>query len=210
MSAVLAYGGTAYVVAQQPTFLSHPALTPDGKEMVFSYEGDLWKVASQGGVAVRLTGMEGNEINPRISPDGKWLAFSANQNGNMDVYVMPLAGGDIRQLTAHDASDEVDSWSWDSKTLYFTSTRYNRMGGYQVSVDGGTATRLFPHFLITSAGSFLHHQESFCSTIAGKDIVRQTASAIKERSTQISAPIIPKQKSFNNIQTTSEKTYGQR
>ncbi|WP_343562708.1 S41 family peptidase [Sphingobacterium sp.] len=146
LSAVLAYGGTAYVVAQQPTFLSHPALTPDGKEMVFSYEGDLWKVASQGGVAVRLTGMEGNEINPRISPDGKWLAFSANQNGNMDVYVMPLAGGDIRQLTAHDALDEVDSWSWDSKSLYFTSTRYNRMGGYQVSVEGGTATRLFPHF----------------------------------------------------------------
>lgn len=146
LSAVLAYGGTAYVVAQQPTFLSHPTLTPDGKEMVFSYEGDLWKVASQGGVAVRLTGMEGNEINPRISPDGKWLAFSANQNGNMDIYVMPLGGGDIRQLTAHDASDEVDSWSWDSKTLYFTSTRYNRMGGYQVSLEGGTATRLFPHF----------------------------------------------------------------
>ena len=146
LSTVLAYGGAAYVVAQQPTFLSHPTLTPDGKEMVFSYEGDLWKVDSQGGIAVRLTGMEGNEINPRISPDGKWLAFSGNQNGNMDVYVMPLAGGDIRQLTAHDASDEVDSWSWDSQTLFFTSTRYNRMGAYQLPLTGGTATRLFPHF----------------------------------------------------------------
>jgi len=123
LSTVLAYAGIACAIAQQPTFLSHPTLSPDGKEMVFSYEGDLWKVGSQGGVAVRLTGMEGNEINPRISPDGKWLAFSANQNGNMDVYVMPLAGGDIRQLTTHDASDEVDSWSWDSKSLYFTSSR---------------------------------------------------------------------------------------
>lgn len=145
LSTVLAYAGTTCVIAQQPTFLSHPTLSPDGKEMVFSYEGDLWKVGSQGGVAVRLTGMEGNEINPRISPDGKWLAFSANQNGNMDVYVMPLAGGDIRQLTSHDASDEVDSWSWDSKSLYFTSSRYNRMSAYQVALDGGTATRLFPH-----------------------------------------------------------------
>ncbi|WP_312185595.1 S41 family peptidase [Sphingobacterium sp.] len=145
LSTVLAFGGTFCVIAQQPTFLSHPTLSPDGKEMIFSYEGDLWKVESQGGVAVRLTGMEGNEINPRISPDGKWLAFSANQNGNMDVFVMPLAGGDIRQLTSHDGSDEVDSWSWDSKSLYFTSTRYNRMSAYQVSLHGGTATRLFPH-----------------------------------------------------------------
>ncbi|MDM1296103.1 PD40 domain-containing protein [Sphingobacterium sp. N143] len=145
LSTVLISSGAVPVVAQQPTFLSHPTLTPDAKEMVFSYEGDLWKVASQGGVAVRLTGMEGNEVNPRISPDGKWLAFSASQNGNMDVYVMPLTGGDIRQLTTHESSDEVDSWSWDSKSLFFTSTRYNRMSSYQVPLDGGTATRIFPH-----------------------------------------------------------------
>lgn len=145
LSILLGFAGTASVIAQQPIFLSHPTLSPDGKEMVFSYEGDLWKVGSQGGVAVRLTGMEGNEINPRISPDGKWLAFSANQNGNMDIYVMPLTGGDIRQLTYHDASDEVDSWSWDSKSLYFTSSRYNRMSAFQVALNGGTATRLFPH-----------------------------------------------------------------
>lgn len=152
LSTALTCLGAADTVAQQPTFLSHPTLTPDGKEIVFSYEGDLWKVESRGGFAVRLTGMEGNEINPRISPDGKWLAFSADQNGNMDVYVMPLAGGDIRQLTAHDAADEVDSWSWDSKTIYFTSTRYNRMGGYQVPLKGGTATRLFPHFFNYTSG----------------------------------------------------------
>ncbi|WP_447770671.1 S41 family peptidase [Sphingobacterium faecium] len=139
--------GTALTFAQQqPTFLSHPTLSPDGKILVFSFEGDLWKVESEGGVAVRLTGMEGNEINPRISPDGKQLAFSANQNGNMDVYVMPLAGGDIRQLTYHEGADEIDSWSWDSKTLYFTSSRYNRMSSYQVAATGGTAKRLFPHY----------------------------------------------------------------
>ncbi|QQD15206.1 S41 family peptidase [Sphingobacterium sp. UDSM-2020] len=143
----LALGGTMHAFAQQqPTFLSHPTLSPDGKVLVFSFEGDLWKVESEGGVAVRLTGMEGNEINPRISPDGKQLAFSANQNGNMDVYIMPLAGGDIRQITHHDGADEVDSWSWDSKTLYFTSTRYNRMSSYQVDATGGTAKRLFPHY----------------------------------------------------------------
>ncbi|AIM35338.1 peptidase S41 [Sphingobacterium sp. ML3W] len=147
MGACLAFsGGTFAYGQQQPTFLSHPTLSPDGKVLVFSFEGDLWKVAVEGGVAVRLTGMEGNEINPRISPDGKQLAFSANQNGNMDIYIMPLAGGDIRQLTHHEGSDEIDSWSWDSKSVYFTSTRYNRMSSYQVSATGGTAKRLFPHF----------------------------------------------------------------
>ncbi|MGO1520555.1 MAG: S41 family peptidase, partial [Sphingobacterium sp.] len=83
---------------------------------------------------------------PRISPDGQWLAFSADQNGNMDVYVMPFDGGEVRQLTYHESSDEVDSWSWDGKNLYFTSGRANRLSSYKVSVEGGTPKRIFPHF----------------------------------------------------------------
>ena len=96
--------------------------------------------------------MRGDEIAPRISPDGKWLAFSANQSGNFDVYIMPLAGGDIRQLTHHDATDEVDSWSWDSQTIYFTSGRYNRFTSYSVGINGGTAKRLFAHNFNTIHG----------------------------------------------------------
>lgn len=136
----------SWTMAQQPSFLSYPTLSPDGSTLVFSYEGDLWKVPSEGGPALRLTAMDGNEISPRISPDGQWLAFSSNQNGNMDVYIMPLGGGDIQQLTYHDGSDEVDSWSWDSKTIYFTSSRYNRFSSYKVRREGGTASRVFPHY----------------------------------------------------------------
>lgn len=141
-------------VSAQPTpaFLSHPTLSPDGNTLVFSYEGDLWKVSAAGGQALRLTAMPGDETVPRISPDGKWLAFSSNQFGNADVYVMPLAGGDIRQLTFHDAADEVDSWSWDCQTIYFTSGRYNRFSTYTVNVQGGTARRLFPHYFNTIHG----------------------------------------------------------
>lgn len=139
-------------LSQSPTFVSHPTLTPDGKTIVFSYEEDLWKVPVTGGQALRLTAMRGIERSPRISPDGKWLAFSANQFGNFDVYVMPLEGGEVIQLTHHDAADEVDSWSWDSKTIYFTSGRYNRFTAYSVPVTGGTAKRLFPHFFNTIHG----------------------------------------------------------
>ncbi|MFD1769183.1 S41 family peptidase [Sphingobacterium suaedae] len=142
----LSLGFLPSTMAQQPSFLSHPALSPDGKIMVFSFEGDLWRVGSDGGTALRLTAMDGNEVSPRISPDGQWLAFSSNQNGNMDVYVMPLMGGDIQQLTYHDSGDEVDSWSWDSQYIYFTSSRYNRLSSYKVRKTGGTAERVFAHF----------------------------------------------------------------
>lgn len=132
-----------------PSFLSYPTLSPDGSTMVFAYNGDLWRVPTDGGLALRLTAMTGNELAPRISPDGKWLAFSADQNGNMDVYLMPLEGGDIKQLTFHEAGDVVDSWSWDSKSIYFTSSRYNNFSSYQVNIEGGTATRVFGHYFNT-------------------------------------------------------------
>ncbi|SEM95489.1 C-terminal processing protease CtpA/Prc, contains a PDZ domain [bacterium A37T11] len=138
--------------AQQPVyFTTYPALSPDGQTVVFSYEGDLWKASVDDGEATRLTAMQGTEIDPRISPDGKWLAFSSEQLGNYDVYLMPLAGGDIRQLTYHDAADEVDSWSWDSKTIYFTSGRYNSYSAYKVGINGGTATRIFGNYF-----NFIH------------------------------------------------------
>ena len=100
-------------------FLTDPTLSPDGENIVFVYEKDLWQVSANGGVANRLTGMEGAESNPRFSPDGNWIAFSSEQNGNADVYIMPVQGGEIKQLTFHDANDFVDGWSWDSKFVHF-------------------------------------------------------------------------------------------
>lgn len=87
--------------------------------------------------------MDGHETRPRVSPDGKWLAFSANQFGSSDVYVMPVAGGDIQRLSWHEASDDVECWSWDSQRIYFTSSRYNRISTYSVAVGGGTPDACF-------------------------------------------------------------------
>lgn len=150
---VLAFtAGIPLLNAQSVYFASYPTLTPDAGTVIFTYEGDLWKTGISGGTATRLTAMAGEETNPKVSPDGKWIAFSSSQSGNNDVYVMPAAGGDIRQLTFHDASDEVDSWSWDSKTIYFTSGRYNSFAGYKVQVTGGTPVRLFGNYFNT-----VHH-----------------------------------------------------
>jgi tricorn protease len=142
----------ALAQSREVYFTSNPTLTPDGKTVIFSFEGDLWKADLNNPAATRLTAMQGEETSPRVSPDGQWLAFSSNQYGNNDVYVMPMAGGDIKQLTWHDATDEVDSWSWDSKSIYFTSGRYNSFSEYKVNRDGGTPTRLFGNYFNTIHG----------------------------------------------------------
>ncbi|MFC3199162.1 S41 family peptidase [Parapedobacter deserti] len=148
--ALLVFSLTAFAQGDV-RFMTYPALSPDGSTVVFSQGGDLWKADAGGGLATRLTAMDGSEIKPRISPDGKWLAFSANQSGNYNVYLMPLQGGEVVQLTHHEGHDEVDGWSWDSSTIYFTSTRYNRYSAYKVTIKGGTAERLFGHYF-----NFIH------------------------------------------------------
>ncbi|MCA6448522.1 MAG: PD40 domain-containing protein [Chitinophagaceae bacterium] len=130
-----------------PAFLSNPCLSPDAQTVVFSFEGDLWKASVKDGMATRITAMQGYETNPRISPDGKWIAFTGRQFGNADVFIMPLAGGDIKQLTFHSGGDIVNNWSWDSKKIYFTSNRTGNISAFSVSIDGGTPERLFgDHF----------------------------------------------------------------
>jgi len=131
---------------ETPVFANDPALSPDGSQLLFSYSGDLWQVATTGGAAARITALEGAESHPKISPDGKWIAFSSAQKGNNDVYVMSVDGGPIKQLTFNAANDEVANWSWDNETIYFTSNRYNRGTAFTVDKDGGTPKRVVDNY----------------------------------------------------------------
>ncbi len=142
---LLLIGVTFLAKAQyQPVyFTAFPTIDPAEENIVFVLKGDLWQVPVSGGNAVRLTALEGQETLPRFSPDGKWLAFTSDQFGNDDVFLMERNGGAIRQLTFHDASDQVASWSWDSQSIYFTSARYNRHSSYRVNIAGGTPERVF-------------------------------------------------------------------
>lgn len=155
---LLILGKMTLAQTQEIYFASFPTLTPDGKTAIFSYEGDLWKINLNQKVqtATRITAMQGIETRPKVSPDGKWLAFSANQYGNTDVFLMPLEGGEIKQLTFHDGFDHVESWSWDSKWIYFSSSRFNRYSGYKVSLTGGTPQRIFNHYFHTVHHLFEH------------------------------------------------------
>ena len=73
--------------------------TVNGNQIVFSYAGDLYSVPATGGDAKRLTSHLGYEIFPRLSPDGKEIAFTGQYDGNTEVYLMPSNGGEPKRLT---------------------------------------------------------------------------------------------------------------
>jgi len=131
--------------ADKPTQgLRYPSLTPDGKQVVFGYRGDIWIKALDGkSHAVRLTLHEAQDTLPRVSPDGKQIAFSSRRNGSYDVFLTSVDGGVPKQITFHSASEAVCDWSPDGKRVLFISERDGgRMDLYEVSVDGGTPRRV--------------------------------------------------------------------
>ncbi len=114
--------------AEDIQFARHPALTPDGGEIIFSHAGDLWRVPRAGGKARRITAHPADDRYPVVSPDGRWLAFASAREGagSTDVHVMPLAGGPVRRVTFDSSLDRPVSWSRDGETVFFLSTRANR------------------------------------------------------------------------------------
>jgi tricorn protease len=97
--------------------------TVSATEIAFAYANNLWVVERAGGVARRLTSFQGQTTNPHFSPDGKWLAFSAEYAGNTDVYVVAAEGGEPKRLTWHPGNDTVQGWTPDGKAVLFTSAR---------------------------------------------------------------------------------------
>jgi len=91
--------------------------------VVFSYAGDLWTAARAGGAARRLTSGAGEKLYAKFSPDGKWIAFTAEYDGNPDVYVVPSDGGEPQRLTFHPSRDIVLGWTPDGKNILFRSDR---------------------------------------------------------------------------------------
>jgi tricorn protease len=119
--------------------------------VAFVYAGDIWTVDARGGDAKRLTSHEGLELFPKISPDGKWIAFSGEYSGSRQVFVMPATGGTPRQLTWYNSvgimpprggwDDVVLDWTPDSRQILIRANRTTfgeRNGRYfLVSPDGG-------------------------------------------------------------------------
>jgi len=135
----------------QTKLLRFPAI--HGDRVVFTYAGDIWQAPVTGGTATRLTAHAGLELFARFSPDGKWIAFTGQYDGDEQVYVVPATGGVPKQLTYYPArgpltprwgwDNQVYDWTRDGKAILFRSLRDSWTLGedhlYTVPATGGPA-----------------------------------------------------------------------
>jgi dipeptidyl aminopeptidase/acylaminoacyl peptidase len=112
--------GCASRSEETPMLVQAPTLSKT--EIVFAYGGYLWSVSREGGNARQLT-TGGHESGPEFSPDGKWIAFTGEYDGNADAFVMAAEGGEPKRLTWHPGADVVVGWTPDSKKVLFRSAR---------------------------------------------------------------------------------------
>jgi tricorn protease len=115
-------------------------------EIAFVYGGNIWVALKSGGTATRLSAPRGSEQFPRFSPDGTQIAFTANYDGNVDIYLMPVGGGEPRRITHHGGSERLLGWYPDGHSLLFAShmaaftDRVAQL--FKVSAQGGLPEKL--------------------------------------------------------------------
>lgn len=130
---------------------------PQGHRIVFVADGNIWSVADAGGTAVRLTSAQGQDMFPRVSPDGKWIAYTEASNAGTDIWVIPANGGAARRLTFHPTVEAgtggrhgpdnmVLTWTCDSKYVVYLTKRDQWNGWtqnmYKVPVAGGLPIKM--------------------------------------------------------------------
>lgn len=106
-----------------PGWLRYSAISPDGKTIVFTYKGDLYRVPAAGGTATALTVHEAHDFMPVWSHDGKSIAFASDRYGNFDIFVIPAEGGEAKRVTYHSAQEYPYEFSTDNQHIIFGSSR---------------------------------------------------------------------------------------
>ena len=152
--ALLMAGGAVVAEAEEARLLRFPAT--NGKDVVFTYAGDLYRVPIAGGQAQRLTSHVGTEMFARFSPDGESIAFTAQYDGNTEVYLMPKTGGEPMRLT-YTATNERDdigdrmgpnnivmTWTRDGKNILYRNRISDGFSGklWSVSKEGDMPEQL--------------------------------------------------------------------
>jgi tricorn protease len=132
--------GAQYQASAATRLLRTPSV--NARHIAFAYANNIWVVERAGGMARRLTSFQGQTQNPRLSPDGSMVAFSAEYAGNTDVYTVPVEGGQPKRLTWHPGGDVVQGWTPDGRSVVYTSARATHAPSgaprfWTVPVDGG-------------------------------------------------------------------------
>ncbi len=139
-------------VAAEVDLARHPALSPDGATLVFSWRGDLWKAPAAGGAAVRLTSSPGHETRSGFTPDGTRIVFESDRDGLRNLWSMTVDGGDLRAVTSMDAPFALASvGTFGGEVVAFLDTTvegdlFRSSRPYLVPVSGGTPRRVHDAF----------------------------------------------------------------
>jgi C-terminal processing protease CtpA/Prc/Tol biopolymer transport system component len=152
--------------APELTLPRHPSLSPDGNQIAFSHQGDIWVALVSDGRAQRLTAHDAYDGRPRWSPDGKTLAFVSNRHSNWDVFAIPAAGGQPQRMTWHSDGEKLHGWIDNERVLIGAQRdrRYSRRdnGAWVAYRDGRTPTILgdwaMKNPVISSDGSKLIYE----------------------------------------------------
>ncbi|HXV15375.1 MAG TPA: S41 family peptidase [Gemmatimonadaceae bacterium] len=154
LAAFVALFGIAGSAEAQTKLLRFPAI--HGDRITFTYGGDLWTASAGGGTATRLTTHPGLELFAHFSPDGQWIAFTGQYEGDEQVYVVPSFGGSPKQLTFYPSGgpraerwgydNQVYGWTNDGSRILFRASRgswtLSQTRLYTVSPNGGSAVPL--------------------------------------------------------------------
>ncbi len=134
----------ASVDTRDTRMLEQPAVSAE--HVAFLYAGDLWVARLDGSDLRRLTTHPGQEFRPRFSPDGRLLSFTAQYDGNFDVFLVPVEGGEPRRLTFHPGPDNSQGFTPDGKSVIFNSARSSYTNRFRqlhtMPVEGGFPTQL--------------------------------------------------------------------
>jgi tricorn protease len=130
--------------SEKPLLLRQPTLS--STDIAFAYGDDIWRVSREGGEAVRLTAGPGIKSGPHFSPDGKWIAFTGEYDGKVNVYVVSVNAGSPRRVTYHAGPDAAVGWTPDGKNILFVTSRdsfaNNTRALFTVPAEGGFPTKV--------------------------------------------------------------------
>lgn len=147
----------------------YPGLSPDGSQVAFSFQGDIWTAGVEDGIARRLTVSDAYEARPRYSPDGRSIAFTSNRCGNEDIFVVPAAGGLIRRLTHHSANDVIADWSPDGRKILFSASDrdHDQTCPYEIEVETGYVRPILRDVCSVSATGYSPDGKRVCGIRRG-------------------------------------------